>query len=68
MRKEFGCIFVEQYDKYGNRVSVDKGKSYMDARGIARKWEEKHPKNTAVISRILYNTVSNNDKWDHAPT
>jgi len=53
------------YDKYSHKVKSKKEESgsYIASLAIAKKWENQKAGNTSVISRILYNSIDNNDKW-----
>ena len=65
MKKITGHNLIELYDEYGNKVKSKKETtgSYILSLAIAKKWENKKAGNTAVISRVLYNSIDNNDKW-----
>lgn len=65
MRKERGKILIEWYDEYSHKVGECERKNYAIAIKIADFWESKHPKNSVVISHIMYNTHSNSDKWEY---
>ena len=65
MKKITGHNLIELYDKYGSKIKSKKDNSggYIFSLAIAKKWENKKAGNTAIISRILYNSIDNNDKW-----
>lgn len=66
MKKETGKIIIECYDKYGHKViDYNDETCYTLALARAVDWENKNEGNTSVISRIMYNTVCNNDKWSY---
>ena len=65
MRKPRGTLLIEWYDDLGHKVGSCERDSYTTGRKIADLWESKHQDNSVVISRILYNTKSNNDKWTY---
>ena len=67
MRKETGLIFLEKYDEYSHKVDTIEKPNVVDAICEANDWEEQHPRNSAVVSRILYNTNSKMDKWGYNP-
>ena len=67
MKKETGKLLIKCYDKYGNKVVSHEGETrYMVALVLAKSWEDKKEGNTAVISRIMYNTVCHSDKWSYS--
>ena len=65
MRKETGSLIIEWYDELGHKAGSCVRDSLHIGEKIATLWESKHPGNSVVISRILYNTHANNNKWDY---
>lgn len=66
MRKATGSHIIDCHDQYGHKVKSLVKPGFTTGRAAAREWEERHDGNTAVVYRILYNTVDNkNDKWGH---
>jgi len=65
MRKPKGALLIEWYDELGHKAGSCERDSYTIGRKIADLWESKQPGNSVVISRILYNTKSNNHKWEY---
>lgn len=64
MKKETGKLLIECYDNYGNKVvSHEDETRYTVALVLAKAWEDKNEGNTAVISRIMYNSVCEHEKW-----
>lgn len=68
MRKPKGALLIEWYDELGHKVGSCERQSYTMGEKIAALWESKQPGNSVVISRILYNTKSNSDKWQYIPS
>jgi len=67
MQKEKGKIIIECYDKYGHKVKdIGDQTGYVNALSLGQDWEKRNEGNNVVISRILYNTVCNNDKWSYS--
>jgi len=65
MRKEKGILLIEWYDELSHKAGECERDSYVTGKKFADLWESKHPGNSVVISRILYNTNCNNDKWGY---
>ena len=62
MRKEPGVYFVEFYDELGHKFNTVLAKNFGDSVKIADGWEAKKEGNSAVASRILYNTKMKRSK------
>lgn len=65
MNKSTGKIIIEWYDDHGHKEGSSGCESYIHAVKIAKLWESKVPGNNVIVSRVLYNTRSNNDKWEY---
>lgn len=66
MRKPTGSTIVDCFDHYGAKVKSEEKSGYITAMGLVDEWEAEHKFNTAVVSKILYNTVDKKrDKWGH---
>ncbi len=66
MQKKTGNYILECYDKYSHREQYTNEDNFLIAKGKAEAWENKSKGNTAIVSRILYNSVcKQKDKWSY---
>jgi len=65
MNKSTGKIIIEFYDDHASKVKTMEETSYILAKVLVTDWEKRDERNSAIISRILYNTFSNSDKWEY---
>lgn len=65
MKKSKGKIIMEFYDKYGHKVKTEEAPNFIECKRMANNWESEKEGNSAIGSRVLYNTHSNNDKWSY---
>lgn len=65
MRQETGKFIIKWYDKFGAKQGKCTAESFGQSSKIAHLWESLGPGNNVVITRVLYNTILNNNKWDY---
>lgn len=61
MRKITGMYLIERFDRFGVKKKTKTAEHFMSAKAKAAKYEAKEEGNSAVIMRVLYNTIEN---WD----
>jgi len=57
MQKKTGEFIVEMYDKYGHKEGWTYATGIIHGKRIAQEHEKDRQGNTAVVYRILYNTI-----------
>lgn len=53
------------FGEFGNKLEKQSASSLHEARTKADKHLNKNPEYSAVINRTLWNSKSNNNKWDY---
>lgn len=65
MKKGKGAFVIEWYGSHANKEGSAEMESYAMALKVGSFWERITPGGSVIISRILYNTFSNAEKWSY---
>ena len=63
MEKKIGMYILELYSKYGSKKEMIEAVSFIDGTTKAKDWEDEAEGNSAVLTRVLYNTHDKRDTY-----
>ena len=65
MKYIFGDFQVLLFGDHGDKIKTKTAESYHNAVVKARKHEAKNPRYSAVVTRVVYNSINDGHKWSY---